>query len=315
MKLYNSLGELPLGGPRRVVAIGAFDGVHVGHQAIIARAIEIARARGLPAMVLTFRPNPIMVLRPDLKTTVLTSPALKAALIGRLGADELLSVPFTRAFARIRAERFAEMLISAPIGADVVVVGRDFRYGSGAEGTVESLAAFGRNRGLEVVVPEMVTSADGKPISSTRIRRLVAQGQVSEVIPLLGRPHCVEGTVVRGDGRGAGIGFPTANIEVPDEMALPRRGVYAGRVVVVDGRYQAAINIGHAPTFAAGADPPLRLEAHLIGYTGERLYGQAARVEFIERLRDERRFPSVAALVEQLRRDVDAARRALAAAS
>lgn len=304
MRLYQSLGDLPLGGPRRVVAIGAFDGVHLGHQAIIGQAIAIARARGLPAMVVTFSPNPIMVLRPDLHTTVLTTPSFKAALIERLGADELLSLPFTRSFARIRSDRFAEMLLSAPIGADVVVVGRDFRYGSGAEGTVESLSAFGRRRGLSVEVPDVVTSADGKPISSTRVRRLVAQGDVDEVVPILGRPHSVEGVVVHGDGRGRVVGFPTANVAVHPEMAMPRRGVYAGRVVLADGVRPAAVNIGHAPTFAADSDPPLRLEAHLLDYAGEDLYGQSARVEFVRRVRDERRFRGVEDLVAQIRTDV-----------
>ena len=312
MRLYQSLGDLPLGGPRRVLAIGAFDGVHVGHQAIIGRAIEIARERGVPAMVVTFTPNPIMVLRPDLRTTVLTSPAFKAALIARVGADELLSVPFTRSFSRIRADRFAEMLTSAPIGGDVIVVGRDFRYGSGAEGTIDTLRAFGRGRGLKVEVPDVVTSDDGKPISSTRIRRLIAQGQVGEVVPLLGRSHSVEGVVERGHGRGRGIGFPTANVALPEDMALPRRGVYACRVVLASGTFDAAVNIGLAPTFDDGADPPLRLEAHLIEYSGGDLYGQHARVEFAERLRDEERFSGVEALVAQLARDVQAARDALA---
>ena len=312
MRLYHSLGDLPLGGPRRVIAIGAFDGVHRGHQAIIGRAMDIARERGLPGMVVTFTPNPIMVLRPDLKTTVLTGPALKAALIARLGAGELLSVPFTRSFSRIRADRFAEMLISAPIGADVVVVGRDFRYGSGAEGTVETLRAFGRGRGLAVEVPDVVASEDGKPISSTRIRRLIAQGELAEVVPLLGRPHCVEGVVVRGDGRGRGIGFPTVNVEVPEETAMPRRGVYAGRVVLAGGARDAAVNIGHAPTFVTSGDAPLRLEAHLLDYSGGDLYGEPVRVEFLQRLRDERRFASVEELVSQLGRDVGRVREILA---
>jgi riboflavin kinase / FMN adenylyltransferase len=308
VRIYQSLGDLPLGGPRRVVAIGAFDGVHLGHQAIIGEAISTARERGLSAMVVTFSPNPIMVLRPDLHTTVLTAPAFKAALIERVGADELLSVPFTRAFARIRADRFAEMLVSAPVGADVIVVGRDFRYGHGAEGTVESLASFGRGRGMTVQIPEIVKSDDGKPISSTRIRRHISQGDVAEVIPLLGRPHSVEGTVVHGDGRGAGIGFPTANVAVADDVAMPRKGVYAAKVVLAGGVHRAAANIGVVPTFVEMENPPLRLEAHLIDYAGGDLYGQRARVEFVERLRDERRFSGVEALVEQLTADVEAAR-------
>lgn len=314
MRVYQSLGDLPLGGPRRVVAIGAFDGVHLGHQAIIGRAIAVARERGLSAMVVTFTPNPIMVLRPDLHTTVLTQPAFKAALIERVGADELLSLPFTRSLARIRADRFAEMLVSAPVGAGVVVVGRDFRYGSGAEGTVDSLRSFGRGRGLSVEVPEIVASDDGKPISSTRVRRHISQGDVADVIPLLGRPHSVEGMVVRGDGRGRGIGFPTANVSVADDVAMPRKGVYAARVVLAGGVHPAAVNIGVVPTFVDAESPPLRLEAHLIDYSGGDLYGQRVRVEFVERLRDERRFSGVDELVTQLRADVAASRDILAPA-
>lgn len=311
MKIYQSLGDLPLGGPRRVVAIGAFDGVHCGHQAIIGQAISLARSRGLSAMVVTFSPNPIMVLRPDLRTTVLTAAAFKAALIERVGADELLTLPFTKAFARIRADRFAEMLVSAPVGADVVVVGKDFRYGNNAEGTVETLSAFGRGRGMSVEIPDIVASDDGKPISSTRIRRHISQGDVWDVIPLLGRPHSVEGTVVHGDGRGAGIGFPTANVAVTEDVAMPRKGVYAAKVVLADGAHPAAVNIGVAPTFVDTENPPLRLEAHLIDYRGGDLYGQRARVEFVERLRDERRFSGVEELVAQLGADVEASRNIL----
>jgi riboflavin kinase / FMN adenylyltransferase len=308
VRIYQSLGDLPLGGPRRVIAIGAFDGVHRGHQAIIGRAIAIAREQGLPAMVVTFSPNPIMVLRPDLHTTVLTAPAFKAALIERVGADELLSIPFTRSFARMRADRFAELLVSAPVGAGTIVVGRDFRYGSGAEGTVDALASFGRGRGLQVEVPTVVTSDDGKPISSTRIRRHIAQGDVADVIPLLGRPHSVQGMVVHGDGRGRGIGFPTANVAVADDVAMPRKGVYAARVVLADGAHPAAVNIGVAPTFTGDENPPVRLEAHLIDYAGDDIYGQGARVEFVDRLRDEKRFAGVDELVAQLTADVANAR-------
>jgi riboflavin kinase/FMN adenylyltransferase len=305
MRRYRSLGDLPLGGRRRVVAIGTFDGIHLGHQAIIRRAIELARERGLPAMALTFEPHPIAVIRPELRTTVLTQPPLKAQIIERLGVDELLVVPFTKAFARIRAERFAEMLVGAPIGAEAVVVGRNFRFGHGGAGTAEMLLQFGRARGLTVEIPEVVTSDDGKPISSTRIRRLVATGHVGEVIPLLGRPHSVDGTVVAGDQRGRTIGLPTANIAPAANAAMPGRGVYAGRAVLAGGRTPAALNIGFAPTFTAGrARPDLRLEAFLIDWEGEELYGQSARIEFLERLRDERRFESAEALMEQVREDI-----------
>lgn len=309
MKRYHSLGDLPLGGPRRVLAIGTFDGVHVGHQAIVRRAIALAAERGLGSMALTFEPQPIAVLRPELKPAVLTHIGLKTQLIESLGIDELLVLPFTRAFSRIRAERFAEMLVAPPVGADVVVVGENFRFGHGGVGTVESLTHFGRSRALQVVCPEMVASADGKPVSSTRIRRLIATDQVAAVIPLLGRMHSVEGVIVSGDGRGRGMGMPTANLEIPADAALPSRGVYAGRAVLASGRSAAAVNIGVAPTFTS-ADPrsALRLEAFLLDHDGSDLYGQTMRIDFIERLRDERKFDSKEALVAQIAQDISRVR-------
>ena len=306
MRRYNSLGDLPLGAPRRVLAIGTFDGVHVGHQAVIQRAIDLAAERGLPSMALTFEPQPIAVLRPELKPAVLTHIALKSQLIESLGVMELLVLPFTRAFSRIRAERFAEMLVSPPVGADAVVVGENFRFGNGGSGTVEMLAQFGRSRALTVECPPMVASADGKPISSTRIRRLIATDQVAAVIPLLGRMHSVEGVVVSGDGRGRGMGIPTANLEVPADSAMPSRGVYAGRAVLATGRSAAAINIGVAPTFATAAEPraTVRLEAFLLDHDGSDLYGQTMRIDFVNRLRDERRFESKEALLAQIDEDI-----------
>lgn len=309
MRRYNSLGDLPLGGPRRVVAIGTFDGVHIGHQAVIGRAIELAAERGLGSMALTFEPQPIAVLRPELKPAVLTHIAFKSQLIERLGVDELLVVPFTLAFARIRAERFAEMLVAPPVGADAVVVGENFRFGHQGTGTVEMLSQFGRTRALHVESPVLVSSDDGKPVSSTRIRRLVATGQVAAVVPLLGRMHSVEGVIVHGEGRGRGMGVPTANLEVPADSALPSRGVYAGRAVLAGGRSAAAVNIGVAPTFTGGdARSTLRLEAFLLDHDGSDIYGQTMRIDFIERLRDERRFASADELMAQVRRDVERTR-------
>ena len=310
MRRYHSLGDLPLGGPRRVLAIGTFDGVHVGHQEVIRRAIALAEERGLGSMALTFEPQPIAVLRPELKPAVLTHISLKSQLIERLGIEELLVLPFTRAFSRIRAERFAEMLVAPPVGADAVVVGENFRFGNSGSGTVEMLAQFGRSRALHVECPPMVASADGKPISSTRIRRLIATDQVAAVIPLLGRMHSVEGVVVSGDGRGRGMGLPTANLEVPADSAMPSRGVYAGRAVLARGRSAAAINIGLAPTFATAAEPraAVRLEAFLLDHDGSDLYGETMRIDFIERLRDERRFESTEALMAQITEDIERVR-------
>jgi riboflavin kinase/FMN adenylyltransferase len=255
------------------------------------------------------------VLHPEYRPTVLTPVGVKAHLIERLGVDELLVVPFTRSFARVRAEVFVQQLASVPVGADVVVVGRNFRFGHRGAGTVESLRSMGRQMGFAVEVPETVMSPDGKPVSSTRIRRLLSEGRVAEVAPLLGRPHGVEGVVVPGEQRGRALGLPTANLEpVPPESAVPGRGVYAGRALLASGVHPAAVNVGYAPTFAAeGERPPMRLEAFLLDYEGEDLYGQRLRVEFLERLRDERRFGSPEALVAQVQDDVRRTREVAAA--
>jgi riboflavin kinase / FMN adenylyltransferase len=263
----------------------------------------------VPAMALTFEPQPVAVLRPELRPAVLTHLARKCQLIEALGVDELLVAPFTRAFSRLRAERFAEMLCSAPISAEGVVVGRNFRFGQDGTGTAEWLQAFGRSRGLSTEVPEIVTCQESKPISSTRIRRLVATGQVDAVVPLLGRRHSVEGIVVHGDRRGRTLGFPTANLEIPADSAVPGRGVYAACAVFNSGRAAAAVNIGTAPTFtSADIGAALRLEAFLIDHAEADLYGQPMRIEFVARLRDERRFPSAEDLVRQIDEDVARAR-------
>lgn len=305
MKTYASLGELPVGDRRRAVAIGTFDGVHLGHRAIIAQAQALGRTHAIPVMVMTFEPHPIAVLRPELKTTVLTPVDLKAELIAACGVDEMLIVPFTLPFSRIRADRFVDMIAEPPIGAEVVVIGESFRFGSGGAGTADGMRAYGRARGVQVVSPGIIVSGDGKPISSTRIRRLVAEGRLGEAATLLGRPHIVEGTVVHGDHRGRALGLPTANVEPLSSSAIPGKGVYAGHAVTRHGRSSAAINVGVAPTFRTGHErDPVRIEAFLLDYEGPDIYGEQIRVEFLERLRDERHFADATELVAQIRADI-----------
>jgi riboflavin kinase/FMN adenylyltransferase len=305
VKTYASLGELPVGDRRRAVAIGTFDGVHLGHREIIAQARAHGRARGLPVMVMTFEPHPIDILRPELKTTVLTPVDLKSELIASCEVDELLIVSFTQAFARIRADRFVEMIASPPLGAEVVVVGQNFRFGSGGTGTADGMRAYGRARGVEVIAPGIIVSPDGKPISSTRIRRLIGEGRLDEAAVLLGRPHIVEGMVVAGDQRGRTLGLPTANIEPIPYAAIPGKGVYAGRATTRHGQVTAAINIGVAPTFRVGHErDPLRIEAFLLDYDGPEFYGEPIRVEFVTRLRDEQRFADAGDLIAQIHIDI-----------
>lgn len=295
-----------MSGAPRAVAIGAFDGVHIGHQEIITLAVQAAARRGMVSMVITFDPNPLAVLRPEFKTTVLTNAEFRARLIAAQGVDELLEIPFTKAFSHIRWDRFCEMLATPPIGAQSIAVGRNFRFGYGGEGTAGMLREAGRQRGIEVEIPGLVTSSDGKPVSSTRVRRLIAQGDIADANALLGRTHCLDGVVIHGDGRGAGLGIPTANIAVSGHAAIPGRGVYAGRVTVGGATWSAAINVGMAPTFRDAHD--IRIEALLIDYPGDDLYDMRASVTFLEHLRGEARFASADALVAQIAKDVERAR-------
>ncbi len=303
---YRGIGDLPIGNAARAVAIGAFDGVHLGHREIIRVAVETAERRGMSSMVITFDPNPLAVLRPEFKTTMLTTSEVRARIIAGLGVDELLEIPFTKAFSHIRWDRFCEMLATPPIGAQMIAIGRNFRFGHGGAGTAGLLHNAGRQSGIDVVIPGLVTSPDGKPISSTRVRRLIAQGDIADANMLLGRAHCLNGIVIHGDGRGAGLGIPTANLGVSSRAAIPGRGVYAGRASVDGSTWSAAINVGTAPTVRESHD--IRVEALLIDYPGGDLYEHPASLAFLEHLRGETRFVSADALVAQIARDVERTR-------
>lgn len=313
MKRYDDVGTLPMGAGPRCVAIGVFDGVHIGHQEVIRLAVAAADRRRATSMVITFSPNPLTVIHPTLKTSVLTDSHTRALLIQRLGVDELLEIPFTPEFAAVPWERFCDMLTGRPIEAISIAVGRNFRFGHEGAGTTKMLREYARARGVEVAVPDLITSVDGKPISSTRIRRLIAQGDVADVLPLLGRPHVLTGVVVRGDGRGTGLGIPTANVNVDDHLAIPCKGVYAAKVRTGDTWWPAAVNVGSAPTFRTGGE--LRLEAFLIDYQGPELYDELVKVAFLTRLRPEQRFSGPDALIAQVHRDIDQARQIASGAS
>ena len=285
------------------VAVGNFDGVHRGHQALVAAAVTRARAAGEAAVVLTFDPHPAAVLRPQAAPAALTTLAQKEELLAALGVDRLVVVPFDRRLAGLAPEAFATEVLEQAVGARHVVVGESFRFGRGRAGDPQGLVELGRTRGfgVEVVPPVM---EEGQPISSSRVREALAGGRVDEALRLLGRAYFVDGLVERGDGRGRTLGIPTANL-APEPQILPARGVYAARCALGDGSLQAAVvNVGERPTFGGGR---VRLEAHLIGFEGD-LYGSRLRVAFHERLRDEQRFANAEALVAQIRADVAAAR-------
>lgn len=304
MKIYRSLGDVPVDPRGRSIAIGVFDGVHLGHRAVIAAAGEIADASGLSFAVMTFEPHPRTVLRPGAAGTYLTGPEIKAELIAELGSAELIVVPFTPALARVTAERFAQTLMSSPIGGRALAVGANFRFGNEGAGDAELLRDVGSGEGVQVVSPDIVTSDDGDRISSTRIRGLVAEGEVETAATLLGRHHLIQGPVIAGAGRGRTLGIPTANLDLPTHQAVPAPGVYAARLHLGPDSWPAAVNIGRAPTFAGDADSRMMVEAHAIGYEGADFYDEDVRITFRARLRDEKRFSGPEELVRQIHADI-----------
>jgi riboflavin kinase/FMN adenylyltransferase len=284
-----------------VVPIGIFDGVHRGHQLVLARAAEAARERDTTVVVITFDPHPVAVLRPEAMPLMLTTIERRVALLKQHGADDVVVLTFDYELSQETAEQFVEDTLLARLGAVRVVVGENFRFGNRAAGDVALLRRYG------LQVDDVALLGAGEPVTSTRIRALVAAGEVREAAELLGRPHLVEGPVVRGDARGRALGFPTANVAVTDGIAIPADGVYAGHLVRADGgRCNAAISIGTNPTFDGQAR---RVEAYAIDVGHDLdLYDEHVVVDFAERLRGMERFDSVDALVVQMAVDVDQAR-------
>jgi len=289
----------------RVVALGSFDGVHLGHQRVIGRTVEAAGERGVRPAVVTFEPHPMRVLRPELAPRELSTPARRAGLIEQLGPDELVVIPFTHEFSLLDHERFAEEVLRDRLSAVLVIVGSNFRYGHRAQGTIETLAASGARLGFDVE-PSPLVEVDGTPVSSSRVRDLLSAGEVAHAERLLGRHPWLDGVIVRGDGRGRELGFATANLECSPQTAFPATGVYAGRAHVAAGSHLAAISVGYNPTFTDDREH-LRVEAHLLDFNAD-LYGQPMHLEFTRRLRGEERYGSVEELVEQVHRDIAAVR-------
>jgi riboflavin kinase / FMN adenylyltransferase len=286
-----------------VVALGNFDGVHLGHQAVVRRAVEEGIRRGLRPVAATFDPHPRAVLWPGNEPKLLTTPEVRRELLLACGMDEVREIRFDRELSKKSPREFVLEVLAGSLGAGVVVVGENFRFGHKASGDVAELRQCMQEVGGEAyTVP--ISNVLGKGISSTRIRKLVAEGEVREAARLLGRPYLLQGEVVEGDKRGRTIGFPTANV-LPDERALvPGRGVYAGHARVGSERYGACTNVGTAPTFDRR---DTRIEAYLLGYGGD-LYGKMVDVTFEERLRPEKRFSGIGELKEQIARDVEEAR-------
>jgi riboflavin kinase/FMN adenylyltransferase len=304
---------------RTVVTIGMYDGVHRGHQVLIGAAVARAAAMRRPCLLLTFDPHPAEVVRPGSHPAILTAMDRKAELVAELGVDAMCVVPFTPEFMRLPAETFTHTVLVEHLHAAQVVVGENFTYGHKAAGTVQTLTAEGRRFGFAVEgVPlaEVEGDDDGEvTISSTYIRACVAAGDMASAARALGRPHRVDGVVVRGDRRGRELGYPTANVETPPYTAIPADGVYAGHLVLRDPsgasgrRHPAAVSVGTNPTFQGTRRT---VEAYLLDFDGD-LYGEHVGVEFAHRLRPMAAFDGVEELVAAMAGDVDRTRQLLAA--
>jgi riboflavin kinase/FMN adenylyltransferase len=292
------------------VAIGNFDGVHRGHQILIATARRLADTTGGVVVALTFDPHPARLLAPALAPPLIVSLERRAALLGEAGVDVVVVEPFTRDFAAIEADEFATDILGADLHAAHVVVGYDFSFGRGRRGDTSLLEALGGRVGFGVSIVRRI-SVHGLTCSSTKVREFALEGRVEGAEVLLGRPFELNGLVVRGAGRGRAIGFPTANL-VLDADLVPKPGIYAARAQILPGgandplgqtldSWRCALSIGSNPTFVS--DGALTIEAHLLDFEGD-LYGRQVRVQFVQRLRDEHRFESVDALVAQIRADI-----------
>ena len=307
MEIVRLAASGTLGWPAPAVAVGNFDGVHLGHQALIAETVAAARRQAGSAVVLTFDPHPSRVLAPDRAPSALMTVEQKAEMLGGLGVDRVAVLPFTVELAGESPRRFAAEVLSGTISARSVVVGTGFRFGHRRSGDLPALEAMGAELGFRVTgVAPLIH--EGVPISSSRIREALARGDAVAARDMLGRAFFVDGTVTVGARRGRQLGFPTANI-APVNETLPGTGVYVVRCRRLDaaGTWAGVANVGRRPTFGG---QELGLEAHLLDFDGD-LYAARLRLEFLERLREERAFAGAAALVAQIRSDVAEARRVL----
>ncbi len=302
-------GELAQVSPDRdsVVTVGVFDGVHLGHQHLISSAVEEARRSDRLSVVATFRNHPRSVLTPGFTPRYITGPEERVHLIAEIGADLVVPVTFDREMSELSARDFLELLMRR-LRMKTLVVGPDFALGRAREGDVERLRSLSPEMGFSLLVIDLLEN-DGQPIRSTVIRQAIAEGEVSRLRSLLGRRFTLDGRIVRGAGRGRELGFPTANLEMAPDRAMPADGIYAAWALVGGQRHMSATSIGTRPTFE---ETDRTVEAFLLDFDGD-LYGHDLRLEFVRRLRDEIGYDSVDALKEQIAKDVEETKTALAA--
>jgi riboflavin kinase/FMN adenylyltransferase len=310
VQIWRSFDEVPADLRRTAVVIGNFDGVHLGHRRVLARAVELARERGLMVVAVTFDPHPMAVLRPEHAPITLTTIEQRAALLGEAGAEAVLVLPFSREIASWSPGEFIDRVLVDLLHAGAVVVGANFRFGSRASGDVATLTASGADQDFTVEGVEL----DGGPQvwSSTYVRTCLAAGDVTGAAEALGRPVTVRGVVVRGEQRGRELGYPTANVPVGEGGGVPADGVYAGWLRRLDTgeRYPTPISVGTNPTYDGVRDR--RVESYVLDRADHELYGVEVEVSFVQRLRGMVRFDSVEELVARMDEDVAEARELLA---
>ncbi|QKW09505.1 bifunctional riboflavin kinase/FAD synthetase [Streptomyces sp. NA04227] len=312
MQRWRGLEEIPEDWGRSVVTIGSYDGVHRGHQLIIGRAVERARELGIPSVVVTFDPHPSEVVRPGSHPPLLAPHHRRADLMAELGVDAVLVLPFTHEFSKLSPADFVVKVLIDRLHAKSVVEGPNFRFGHKAAGNVDFLRELGATYDYEVEVIDLFVSGEaggGKPFSSTLTRALIAEGDVAGAAEILGRPHRVEGIVVRGAQRGRELGFPTANVETLPHTAIPADGVYAGWLQVDGEAMPAAVSVGTNPQFDG---TERTVEAYAIDRVGLDLYGLHVAVDFLAFVRGQAKFESVDVLLDAIADDVQRCRVLLA---
>jgi riboflavin kinase/FMN adenylyltransferase len=312
--VITDLSVAPFPGERTVLTIGVYDGVHVGHRTVIAQVRERAAREEAKSVVVTFDRHPLSIVRPEASPRLLANLDQKLELLESTGVDAVVIVPFNDVQANETPVEFVERVLVKTLAAKVVIVGSDFHFGHMRQGNVTLLKEMGERHDFVCDPVVLVPRADGvdEPVSSTAIRRALAGGEIDTASRMLGRPYEVRGTVVTGDQRGRTIGFPTANVQIPNGMCMPSDGVYAGLYSRPDGSEHAtAINLGRRPTFYANQEASL-LEAYLMDFSGD-LYGEAASVKFLAFLRSEKQFSGIDELKQQLQLDIEHARQAVRA--
>jgi riboflavin kinase/FMN adenylyltransferase len=310
MKLVNHLDQISKPFKNAVITIGNFDGVHIGHQALFHEVIEKADRIGGTSIAMTFEPHPMRVLKQNNHPPLITLYEQKQELIERTGIDVLICVAFTPQFAALTAREFVEDLLVEKIGMKAIVVGQDYSFGKNREGNLELLNSYAAELGFEVIVANWIKMAKNHPdrISSTRIRELIMDGQMAEAHKMLGRHYQIRGIVVTGRDRGGKVlGIPTANINLHDELC-PKTGIYAVTVECQGKIYDGVANIGYSPTFD---DHEFTVEVHIFEFS-ENIYDKKIRVNFIQRIRDEQKFSNISELIDQINKDIAAARDILA---